>query len=67
MKLYEKAVGIEWRTWFAWYPVTTIDFKVVWLEEVERKIFNCPIPNVSPSDWTIYRRNQFKKANPQPQ
>lgn len=26
------------RKWFAWYPVTTIDKRVVWLETVKRRV-----------------------------
>ncbi len=56
MKIYTYAVGLEWRKWFAWRPVTTEDYKIVWIEMVERKWFNCSLPNVKPSSWIIYRR-----------
>ena len=56
MKIIEEAIGIKWRKWFAWYPVKTEDFTWVWLETVERKIFNCPIESVRPSSWIIYKR-----------
>lgn len=29
----------EWRRWFAWYPVRTIDRTWVWLEVVEKIYF----------------------------
>lgn len=28
----------EWHRWFAWYPVTTNEGDVVWLETVNRKV-----------------------------
>ncbi|MHA1280297.1 MAG: hypothetical protein ACTSQ8_24245 [Candidatus Helarchaeota archaeon] len=56
MKIYSTACGREWRKWFSWRPVKTKDWEWVWLEMVEKRIFNCPIPNVSPNSWIIYRR-----------
>lgn len=56
MKIYKEAVGWEWRNWFAWRPIKTQDGIVVWLEVIQRKYFDCPIPNVIPNTWIIYRR-----------
>lgn len=56
MRIYREAVGKEWRKWFAWLPIRTEEFEWVWLETVERRYFNCPLPNVVPSNWIIYRR-----------
>jgi hypothetical protein len=61
MKIYREAVGKEWRDWFAWRPVRTESFEWVWLETVQRKIFNCPIPNVIPSSWVIYKRTESRE------
>lgn len=49
-------VSAKWVKWFAWHPVKTEEQEWVWLETVERKIYNALIPNVVPSSWTIYRR-----------
>lgn len=55
MKIYKEAV-YHWRIWFAWYPVRTIDFEWVWLEKVERKMYDATISNVTPPNWIIYKR-----------
>jgi hypothetical protein len=55
MKIYKETIYNEWRKWFAWYPVRTEDRVWVWLETVERKMYEAKIPNVSPSSWIIYR------------
>ena len=59
MKIYREAIAAEWRKWFAWFPVRTEDFEWVWMECVERKYFNCPLPNVYPGSWIIYKRIKY--------
>ena len=54
MKLYTKLTN-EWKIWFAWYPITTIEGQVVWLENVWRKYEHAKIDNVNPSSWAIYK------------
>lgn len=61
MKLNREAVYGEWRKWFAWYPVKTVDYEWVWLETVERKIYNAIIQNVIPSSWIINKRIELNK------
>lgn len=61
MIVIKKAVYNEWRKWFAWRPVTTKNDEIVWLEFLERKIEVARIPNVSPSEWVIYRRIEKEK------
>lgn len=56
MKIYSEAVSREWRRHYAWYPIRTEDFIWVWLETVEKKYFKCPLPNVIPNSWVVYRR-----------
>ena len=55
MKIKKEPVYNEWRQWFAWRPIKTEDCIWIWLEIVERKIYEARIPNVSPSSWIIYR------------
>ena len=56
MKLYDTVTN-DWRKWFAWYPVRLQDWKLVWLETVQRKWFHeNRIPNLSPSSWVIYKK-----------
>lgn len=56
MRLKRMATPTEWRSWFAWKPVITISYELVWLETVERKVVFARIDNVKPSSWCIYRR-----------
>ena len=56
MKILQKAQFHKWNKWFAWHPVKTEDDEVLWLENVERRIFDCPDSNVRPSKWNIYKR-----------
>ena len=56
MKIYRESVFHEWRQWFAWRPVRTQNSEWVWLETVERKSFEAPIPNIRPLSWIIYKR-----------
>lgn len=43
MRLYRlkdpREIGDDWHTWFAWYPITTINNTTVWLEFVERRVW----------------------------
>ena len=57
MIIFREAVSAEWRKWYAWRPVRTENFEWVWLEMVEKKYFNCPLPNVIPPSWIIYKRS----------
>ncbi len=59
MKILEEAVVWEWRKWFAWRPIKTEIGEWLWLETVKRKVFICPIPNVVPSKWVIYQKNNI--------
>jgi len=27
----------DWHTWFAWFPVKTWDYRIVWLKKVKRR------------------------------
>ena len=56
MILSKRPTSLEWRKWFAWYPVRTEDEKWVWLETVERKIYHARIQNVKPPYWIIYKQ-----------
>lgn len=65
MKIFQQPT-YEWKTWFAWYPVWSQNGELLWMETIERKLENSRmIPNVVPSEWTIYRRidNQPKNTN----
>ena len=50
-----KLLSYKWRRWFAWRPIVTEDSVLVWLRLVERRIFDCDMPNVVPQSWIIYR------------
>ena len=39
MKLKQWIKWYQWTRWFAWYPIKTCDNEYVWLEYVERRIF----------------------------
>lgn len=56
MKLFQEAVGWEWRKTFAFVPRRTELYEWVWLQPLEKKIYNCPADNVFPSSWVIYRK-----------
>lgn len=34
---YISKVETDWEPWFAWHPVSTIDKKVVWLKDLQRR------------------------------
>ena len=55
-KIKSEMLTNEWKEWFAWRPVTTIDGDFVWLEKVERRRENAKIDNVVPSSWTVYKK-----------
>lgn len=52
---------IEWKEWYAWYPVKTGRFERRWLEVVERKREECEAGIDSFSYWT-YRPNVLARA-----
>lgn len=56
MKIFQTPT-YQWKRWFAWHPVWSEDNELLLFEIVERKLENARmIPNVVPSEWTIYRR-----------
>lgn len=56
MKISQNPTYRKWTKYFAFFPVTTINDELVWLEIVERRMVSARIPNVSPSSWVEYRR-----------
>ena len=56
MIIKREKTGKEWRKCFCFIPRKTEDDIWIWLESCEAKMFYCPVPNVCPSSWAIYRR-----------
>ena len=52
---YRMANSKNWIPCFAFIPRITEDNEIIWLAKIEKKRFHCPLPNVIPSSWTIYR------------
>ena len=62
MMIYREAVFNEWREWFAWHPVRTVNYEWVWLEVVERKMYEAKVLGVEPHSWIVYRKKAKKRA-----